>query len=146
MFNKISAFFYLFHITEEKIMKKVFCLVVATFAMFATFAATNTKKASASGKKSPVMVEATADGVELNLKIPARTTNVQIVRKDLESKTDFVCGMINFSNATSGVNKIYKDYFVEPNKAYEYTVKFIKDWNWNNPVKYSAEITNGEWK
>jgi len=135
-------------------MKKSLYFVVAAFALFTTFVScasapaesvSNVEEpvADAPAENLPVTAKATADGIELKIAAPAGTTNVQIIRKDLVSNYEFICGMVNFSNATSGENRTYVDYFVEPNKAYAYSVKMIKNWNWNNPEIATVEAANG---
>lgn len=130
-------------------MKKSIYLVVAAFAMLTTFVSCASKPAETKPaepkpvEKLPVTVEATDNGIELKLDIPAGITNVQIFRKDVDSNFEFVCGMVNFPSATSGGNKTYIDYFVEPNKTYAYTVRFVKNWNWNESKYYNAEVVKG---
>lgn len=135
-------------------MKKSLYFVVAAFALLATFVSCASAPAEAASDvttptenvpevKSPVVAEATSNGIELKISAPAGTTNVQILRKNLVSNYEFICGMVNFSNPTSGEDKTYLDYFVEPNKAYKYSLKFIKNWNWNNPEIFTVEVENG---
>lgn len=121
-------------------MKKILYVVVAAVAMLATFVSCKTPEE----EKTPVILTATDEGIEMELEIPAGVSNVEIVRKDLQSNIEHVCCNINYNPEVSpGVTKVFTDYFVEPNITYEYKVKYIRNWDWNNPEYVLVKVDNG---
>ena len=73
-------------------MKKILYVVVAAVAMLATFVSCKTPEE----EKTPVILPATDEGIKMELEIPAGVSNVEIVRKDLQSNIEHVCCNINY--------------------------------------------------
>lgn len=128
-------------------MKKSLYFVVAAFALLATFVScASPESEKPKNEKSLVILTPTQDGVEMELTIPAGVSNVEIIRKDLDTNEQHVCCNINYNpNPSTGDTFTLTDYFVEGNTNYEYKIKYIRNRDWNNPeyITRTVRSTSG---